>query len=174
MVAVPTEISRLWFWENHRENNQLFTTANVYDFTKSITFVQDIKHCYKKVRKWTESSKIENQSSKKGIFLKLDGQPIVWDHFEGAFNFNSQSGLRIHRHLTKEHITLTPNNKIRNNLATQVLDKEMLYLMKAYQTSIPEPEKLASTVNLLESTSVLAEVFLDQNRPVCHKDPRLA
>ena len=165
-------LTSLVLGESPRE--QLFTTANVYDFTRSISFVQDIKHCFKKVRNGIESSKMENQSSKKGRFLKLDGQPIVWDHFEGAFNFNSQSGLRIHRHLTKEHITLTPSNKMRNNLATQVLDKEMLYLMKAYQTSIPEPEKLASTVNLLESTSVLAEFFLDQNRPVSHKDPRLA
>ena len=157
--------------ENPRD--QGFTTPNVFDFTRSISLVQDIKHCFKKIRNGIESSKLENQSSKKGRFLKLDGQPIVWEHFEGAFDFNTQSGLRIHRHLTKEHVTLTPSNKMRNNLATQVLDKDMLYLMKAYQASLPQPEKLGSTVNLLESTSTLVEFFMDQNRPVCHKDSRL-
>ena len=28
--------------------DQGFTTANVFNFTKSITFVQDIKHCFRK------------------------------------------------------------------------------------------------------------------------------
>ena len=153
---------------------QKFTTPNIYDFTRSITLVQDIKHCFKKIRNGIESSRLENRNSKKGRLLQLDDQPIVWEHFEGAFTFNTQSGLRIHRYLTKEHISLTPSNKMRNNLATQVLDKDMLYLMKAYQSSLSEPEELSSTVNLLENTAVLVKFFMDQNRPVRHTDSRLA
>ena len=161
----------LMLGENAREEG--FSTPNLFDFTRCISLVQDIKHCFKKIRNGIESSKMENQSAKKGRYLLLYGQPIVWDHFEAAFAFNTQSGLRIHRHLTKEHVTLTPSIKMRNNLATQVLDKDMLYLMKAYQASLPLPEQLSSIVNLLESTSTMVDFFMDQNRPVSNKDPRL-
>ena len=95
------------------------------------------------------------------------------DHFEEAFHFNNQSGLRIHRHLTKEHVVLTPASKMRNNLATQVLDGDMLYLMKSYQATVQEPKRLSATVKLLENTSVLVEFFMETNRPVRYKDPRL-
>lgn len=151
---------------------QGFTTPNVFDFSRSITLVQDIKHCFKKIRNGLESSKEDNRY-KKGRFLVLDGEAILWEYFEKAYEFNSQCGLRIHRYLTKEHIELTPANKMRNNLATQVLDKDMLYLMKAYQPTMNNPEKLSSTVKLLENTSVLVDFFMDTNRPVRYKDPRL-
>ena len=149
-----------------------FSTPNVFDFTRSLAVVQDMKHCFKKVRNGVESSKEENRSTK-GRFLQLEGQCITWNHFEEAFHFNNQSGLRIHRHLTKEHVVLTPASKMRNNLATQVLDGDMLYLMKSYQTTVQEPERLSATVKLLENTSVLVEFFMDTNRPVRYKDPRL-
>ena len=164
-------LTSLILGENARA--QKFTTSNVYDFSRSISLVQDIKHCFKKIRNGIESSKQENSTTKKGRYLLLQGQPIVWEHFEGAFDFNTQSGLRIHRHLTKEHISLTPGNKMRNNLATHVLDKDMLYLMRAYQSSLQLPEQLSSTIKLLQNTSVLVDFFLDLIRPVRHQDPRL-
>ena len=57
--------------------------------------------------------------------------------------------------LTKEHIVLTPANKMRNNLATQVLDANMLYLMKSHRATLQEPEKIASAIKLLENTIIL-------------------
>ena len=59
-------------------------------------------------------------------------------------------------------------------MATQVLDKDMLYLMKAYQSSLSKLGELSSTVNLLENTAVLVECFMDKNRPVPHTDSCLA
>lgn len=111
-------------------------------------------------------------NSNKGKYLVLRGRPIVWEHFEDAYNFNNEQLLRIHRHLTKEHIYLTPASKMRNNLATQVLDKEMLFLMKQMQRASTNPERLSSTIELLGHTSELVNFFMDTNRPVRKGDDR--
>ena len=144
---------------------------------RSILLVYKISSIVSKQLDMGLSSKMENQSAKKGRFLLLGDQSIVLDYFKTAFEFNTQSGfefntqsgLRILRHLTKEHVIRTPSNKMPNRLATQVLDKDMLYLMKAYQASLPQPEKLSSIVNLLESTSTMAEhnIILGKRKSVC-------
>ncbi|MEW8547333.1 MAG: hypothetical protein AB2693_27815, partial [Candidatus Thiodiazotropha sp.] len=131
-----------------------FSTPNIFDFSRSVSIVQDIKHCFKKIRNGLENSRQANRGTK-SRFLVCNGHCIIWEHFEAAYEFNTQSGLRLHRHLTKEHIFLTPANKMRNNLATQVLDHDMLYLMKAYQATQESPEQLSSTIGLLKHTSTL-------------------
>ena len=68
-------------------------------------------------------------------------------------------------HLTKDHIELTSASKMRNRLAEQVLDKDMLFLMKSYQATLNDPERLSATIQLLEKTSVLVELFGD-TRPI--------
>ena len=150
-----------------------FSTPNIFDLSRSVSIVRDIKHCFKKIRNGIESSKQANGNTK-GRYLVCNGHSIIWEHFEAAYEFNTQSGLRLHRHLTKEHIILTPANKMRNNLATQVLDHNMLYLVKAYQATHESPELLSSTVDLLKHTSVLVDFFMDVNRPVRSGDPRLS
>ena len=73
----------------------------------------------------------------------------------------------------KEHVELTSSTKMRNRLAEQVLDKDMLFLMKSYQATLDKPELVSSTVCFLENTSVLVDVFTDR-RPVCEpSDKRL-
>lgn len=93
-------------------------------------------HVFKKIRNNIESSKC-----------------IVWEHWEECFKFNFQNGFSIHNKLTEEHINLTPSSKMRNELAIQVLNKDMLYLMKAYQATLHNPQNLASSIELLENTS---------------------
>jgi hypothetical protein len=56
--------------------------------------------------------------------------------------FNLQNGFGIHHKLTDEQFTLTPASKMRNQLAIEVLDRNMLYLMKIYQTALQDPERL--------------------------------
>ena len=63
-----------------------------------------------------------------------------------AFNFNYQRGLRINYKLTKEQIELTGANKIRNELARDVLSKSMLYLMQINQSALDYPERLPATI----------------------------
>jgi hypothetical protein len=62
---------------------------------------------------------------------------------------------------------------MRNGLASDVLNSEMLYLMKLYQGTLDNPARLASTVELLENTSILVNIFLDK-RPITNlQDNRL-
>ena len=60
---------------------------------------------------------------------------------------------------------------MRNRLAEQVLDKDMLFLVKSYQATLDQPEVLASTVQFLENTSVLVDIFTDR-RPICETTDR--
>jgi hypothetical protein len=138
---------------------------DVFDHTHSICAIQDIMHCLKKVRNNIESSTLEH-SKDKGRYLIIKDVPVVWDHWRECFNFNFQNGFAIHRKLTDEHINLTPASKMRNHLAIQVLDNDMLYLMKMYQSTLADPERLSSSILLLEKTSQVASIFSDKNRPI--------
>lgn len=113
--------------DNPREKN--FTFPVVYEHTHSISSMQDIMHCLTKVRNNIEISRSEN-SKQGGRYLILNGHQVVWEHWKECLQFNFQNGFSIHQHLTDDHINLTPASKMRNHLALQVLDKDMLYLMK--------------------------------------------
>lgn len=62
---------------------------------------------------------------------------------------------------------------MRNELAIQVLNKDMLYLMKAYQATLHNPQNLASSIELLENTSKLVDIFCTINQPISSlQDPK--
>lgn len=147
--------------DNPREKN--FTFPDVFNHTHSIFAIQDIMHCLKKIRNNIESSGSEKQG---GRYLILNGHPVVWEHWKECLQFNFQNGFSIHRHLTDEHINLTPASRLRNHLALQVLDKDMLYLMIRYQSTLKDPPSLSSSISLLEETSEIVELFTDKNRPI--------
>lgn len=151
---------------------QNFIAKDIYDKDHQIFVIQDVKHVIKKLRNNIEASKREHKASA-GRYLVLNGKPIVWNQFEEVFEFNVQKGFRIHRKLTKEHLELTSASKMRNHLAEEVLNKDMLFLFKSYQATLDVPERLASTILLLENTSVLVDIFRD-TRPIIEKtDTRL-
>lgn len=72
----------------------------------------------------------------------------------------------IHQKLSHEHFYLTSESKMRNKLAEDVLNKEMLHLVKTYASSLGENgSNLKGTIELLENTSILVENFRD-HRPI--------
>lgn len=90
----------------------------------------DISHVLKKIR---------NNISKSGDaafckrHLKYGDTFIEWDHFKGAYLWDiSTNPFPIHHKLSQEHIYLTSESKMRNHLAEEVLNGEMLHLMKLY------------------------------------------
>ena len=97
----------------------------------------------------------------------MKGFDIVWDHFEQVYQFNC---LRIYRCLTKEHIEVTATGKMRNHLAINVLNEEMLNLMQLYQKSLANPSVLNGTIELLENMSVFTNIFSDHNRKITSLD----
>ena len=110
-----------------------YIAENPFDTSNPISIVQDCKHVLKKIQNSILSS--HNCPNAKR-HLKLKGFDIVWDHFEQAYKFNCQNALRIYRHLTKEHIEVTATGKMRNHLAINVLNADMLNFMWLYQRSL--------------------------------------
>jgi hypothetical protein len=150
-----------------------FKFANIYYRQHKMCAMQDIMHVLKKIRNNVESSTTSHKSAA-GRYLVLNDKPIVWDHWRACFKFNNQGGFRVHRKLTEEHLNLTPASKMRNKLATHVLDKDMLFLMKSYQKTLEQPEQLSSSIELLEKTSILVEIFCNTSRPMSSiKDERI-
>lgn len=100
-ASTNRSFSKLLLGDDPRGCN--FVAKDIYDSKHQVCVIQDIKHVFKKIRNSIESSKRANESSS-GRHLVLNGRPIVWELFEEVLKFNSSSGLRIHRKLTKEHI----------------------------------------------------------------------
>ena len=78
------------------------------------------------------------------IFSNTLGQ-ILWAHWSAAYEYSVSRDWRIHPKLTKQHVDPAQLDKMRNHLAEEVLDKNMLYLMKVSHYSLLIcPPKLTS------------------------------
>lgn len=56
---------------------------------------------------------------------------MTWKMLKDAFDWDQASfSLPIHERLTQAHFDLDPAAKMRNHLAEEVLDKNMLFLMQ--------------------------------------------
>lgn len=140
-----------------------YTTSNRYNPNHKIVFLQDIKHVLKKVRNSLYSSRLVNKTSG-GRHLVLDGQSIVWDAWLEAEKYNREFGIRMHRKLTLDHVHLQNAAKMRNQLACDVLNKDMHTLMSEYSSFTKD--SLQTTVNLIKHTANLVDIFHDKNRPI--------
>ena len=88
------------------------------------------------------------------------------------WDYNSNY-LRLHRKLCKDHFLLNSNLKMRNHLAEQVLDSNMLYLMERYQQTLPDPSQLNACVSLLRGTSSFISTFRSAEPITSTTDDRL-
>ena len=98
--------------------------------------------------------------------MLLHGKYIFWDHFEEAFAFNSKTDFRLYCCLSKDHVHLHDAGKMRNHLAINILNYDMLNLMEIYQSQLPHPEELASTILLLEQMAVLVDIFCNDHAKI--------
>lgn len=85
-----------------------------------------------------------------------------------AYNWDQNNhSFKIHHRLSQDHIH--PNNaqKMRNKLAFETLDSDMLHLMKTYSNTLGEAGKaaLSGAVEFLKASSILVSFFGDP-RPV--------
>lgn len=100
---------------------------------------------------------------------------IYWEHLKSAYMWDiSHNPFPIHQKLSHEHFHLTSESKMRNKLAEDVLNKEMLHLVKTYANSLVESSiYLKSTIELLENTSILVDNFRDHRAIRDISDERL-
>ena len=61
---------------------------------------------------------------------------------------------------------------MRNHLAEEVLNTDMLNLMKEYQKSLPHPHSVQATIDVLSHTSKLNEIFHSHIPLTSFQDPR--
>ena len=81
--------------------------------------------------------------------------------------------LRLHRRLTPDHFQLNSTLKMRNHLAVQVLNSDMLYLLQNYQASMTNPSDIAATVELVRITSDLIKAYYSSEPITNTQDERL-
>jgi hypothetical protein len=96
----------------------------------------DYSHVAKKIRNNVLKSGIKKGCTR--LLTLKDGITVQWQMFIDAYEWDKQNSLSIHRKLSHEHIY--PNNleKMRNHLAEEVLNSDMLYLMSSFQSTLGE------------------------------------
>ena len=142
----------------------MYTTINPFKLNNKFTLIQDCKHVFKKIR---NSLLASSPSGKREITLKQ--VPIYWHYFQEAYLFNIKREFRFFTRLTREHVYLNAQAKMRNHLATDVLGPQMLILMQHYQDSLKDQgQKLTSLIALLEVTSSMVQFFSNTHLKVAH------
>lgn len=128
----------LWIPDENQDFNLPFyqflskQTKNIshhYIDIKSATSLFPFQHNFKKIRNNILKSCVDENGTR---CLELaQGKNILWEHFVSAFNYDQgEMSLSYHEKLTLKHFQLDPASKMRNQLAKDVLDKNMLNLMK--------------------------------------------
>lgn len=152
------------FFTNSTPLAEKFSTMNIWSPQHPpIIFIMDYSHVIKRVR----NNILKSGDSSTSVRHLCFEHPIFWEHWINAFKWDRDTNaFPIHHKLTNEHIYLNQQSKMRNKLAEDVLDKEMLYLMQCFQKFLGETgDVLEDSINLLKATSEIVAVFRDK-RPI--------
>ena len=95
------------------------------NYSRSIGFI--LQHGIKKNRNSFFASKDDPQANRR---LRQGSEFSFWSHWVAAYRQNQDTNsLPIHRKLTDEHLDVDDNLKMRNHLAFEVMNDDMLHLM---------------------------------------------
>ena len=160
------------FFSDTSPLSENFATKNIWSPNEpDILFIMDYSHVIKRVRNNVVKSGI-GQSFVRTLRFN---QTIIWEHWVNAFKWDRDTNaFPLHHKLTHDHFFLSQESKMRNSLAEDVLNVEMLHLMESFQIYLGDDGYLLDdTVALLRSTSVIISTFRD-HRPVADiEDKRL-
>lgn len=128
-----------------------------------VHFLPDPSHLFKKLR----NNLLKSGKKKWHTRLLVQSNNIItWEPWVKAYEWDKQHGLAIHRKLTHEHLHPNQADKMRNHLAEEVLDGEMLHLMEMFaESGSVAKDMVAGPVCLLKRTSKLLNIFKDR-RPI--------
>ena len=137
---------------------------NLAHLHSEISCIMDFSHVVKKIRNSLSSSGAQDYHTRN---LATHKGGIHWKLFIDAYQWDkTRNYLRIHRKLSNDHFYLNSTLKMRNHLAEQVLNKDMLYLFQEYQKTLDDPEKMDAVIELLQQTSLFIEIFRSP-QPIC-------
>ena len=132
---------------------------------QKIVFLMDPSHLIKKIRNSVLSSGFLDSHQR---LLTLNSKFIVWKMWIDAYQWDrSTNSFQIHQKLNDEHIFPNNSQKMRNKLAFQCLDADMLNLMKCYTDSLntAAQSEMVAVLEFLKYTSVIVALFTD-SRPI--------
>ena len=146
----------------------LATNITSYNF-KKIACIMDFSHVIKKNRNSLEAS-----ADHRNRHLQTPFGTLLWKHFINAYIWDkSNNFLRIHSKLTNDHFWLNSTLKMRNHLAEEVLNSDMLLLLKEYRDALTSGDYLNPAIKLVEITSQFINIFRS-SQPICSlQDERL-
>ncbi|KAK3709452.1 hypothetical protein QZH41_017498, partial [Actinostola sp. cb2023] len=125
-AEVNRQFIKLHFSDESEAVTKAFVGHNVYNGDPMV-FLMDPKHNFKKIRNNILKSTTDASGTRS---LTIGSNSISWEHFVNAFNYDQgEFSLSFNEKLTAEHFEMTPASKMRNHLAEEVLDREMLNLM---------------------------------------------
>lgn len=139
---------------------------------KQIIFIMDPPHLLKKIRNSVLSSGFLQSHQR---LLTINGKFIIWKMWIDAFTWDRLNTFKSHQKLTSEHIFPNGAQKMRNKLAYDCLNEDMLHLMVSYAASLSPAgqEDLSQVIEFLRRTSFLVNFFLDSRPVKCKNDQRL-
>ena len=150
---------------------QTFLARNITALKGHIACIMDCSHVIKKLRNSLYSSGPEPYQRR---YIEHPMGNILWNCFKDAYIWDKENNyLRIHRKLTPDHFNLTSSLKMRNHLAEQVLNSDMLFLMQSYQQTLPDSSCLNGVIALLDMTSQYISIYRSRNKTCTLEDPRL-
>lgn len=169
------QANRSFMATNVKKGSHSMIAKNVPDITDSnqpVVFLMDPSHVFKKIRNNLLKSGI-TKGCTRHITLK-DGKVVNWQMWIDAYNWDQANALQLHRRLSNEHMFPTMQSKMRNHLAEQVLNDEMLNLMSYYKESLGNGgDILTGAIELLSNTSKMIKIFHDRQPVKCQNDSRL-
>ena len=135
-----------------------------------ICCIMDFSHVVKKIRNSLEAS-----AAHRNRHLLTRFGPLLWEHFTQAFLWDKAANfLRIHRKLTDDHFHLNSTLKMRNDLAQEVLNSDMLYLLQTYRDYLVDGSHMLPAIKLVQITSDFISVFRSPDPIQTLHDERLA
>ncbi len=149
------------------------TIPNIEELGGSITLGMDIKHVVKRLRNNVYSSGYDKSHTR---LLQWHGKEIIWDQWKEAFQWDTNINpemMRLHHKLTQEHMELNSAAKMRNHLAEDTLDENMLNLMRQYASTMEDSSHLEGAISFLQSTSQLVAFSKDDRHITSLGDVRI-
>ena len=147
------------------------TTCPTDPFSHMI-FLMDPSHTFKKIR--NNILKSGNKESSTRMLKLPSGDEVHWAMWIDAYHWDNKNPVQIHKALTNEHLFPTQSQKMRNKLAEDALNSEMLNLMLAYKQSLGKKgDVLNGAIELLQHSSTMIDIFRDRRSINCNDDERI-
>lgn len=130
------DFMKLFFFSESSPLTEKFSTKNIWSPNDpEILFIMDYSHVIKRVRNNVNKSG-NGTTYTRNLCYK---QNISWEHWVNAFKWDCETNaFPLHRKLTNEHLFLSQESKMRNHLAEDVINGEMLHLMECVQKFLGE------------------------------------